>query len=281
MPLRKNQMFRKSIVSFCFSLVLTSAICVAHAQVNAPLVGQGLQKLSAYHLKLGDGVALLVLGTTHTNDPNDQQVREIEEQFEAFAPSLVLVEGGKWPVAATKKEAVMRYGEMGLAYYLANKNSLLAVDADPEFTAEIQHVVSVHGAEMTKLFYVLRMLRQFRDESDRTPLDSKIESWLKNPLFEEIADFKGLIQTLPELDATTRKYIPTVNWRDVKLGLADTKANTPQFNAIAATSSEFRDNYLTSLLVDRLLAGKRVLVVIGLSHMDVQRTAVLPALLAK
>jgi hypothetical protein len=274
-------MFHKRVVRYCFALVLTSAVCLAHAEVNASAIGQGLQKLSAYHLKFDDGVALLVLGTTHTNDPDDPQVQEMEAQFKAFAPTEVVVEGGKWPVAATKREAVMRYGEMGLAYYLANNHAVAATDADPEFAVEIQHVVSVHGAEMAKLFYVLRMLRQFREESDPTPLDSKVERWLTNPSFGKVPALKGVIQTLPELDTAAGKFVPSINWRDVKIGLADTKANTPQFNGVTRTSSVFRDNYLTTLLVDRLLAGKRVLVIVGLAHMDAQRAAVLPALLAK
>lgn len=170
---------------------------------------------------------------------------------------------------------------MGLAHYLANKHALLAGDADPEFTAEIQHVVSVHGAEMAKLFYVLRMLRQFREEPDPASLDSKIQRWLNHPGFAKIPALRGVIQTLPELDAATRKYVPSIDWRDVKLGLADTKANTPEFNGVARTSSDFRDNYLTMLLVERLMAGKRVLVVVGRSHMDAQRAALLPALRAK
>ena len=274
-------MFRKKIVSFCFALASASALCVAHAQVNTPAIGPGLSKLSAYHLKLENGGALLVLGTSHTHNPDDPQVKEIEEQFGAFAPTEVLVEGGKWPVAATKYEAVARYGEMGLAYYLAKHQAVPAGDADPEFSAEIQHVVSVHGAEMSKLFYVLRMLAQFREESDPTPLDTKIERWLKNPEFEKIAAFKGIIETLPELDVAARQYVPSVSWRDVKLGFSDAQKNTPEFDAIARTSTEFRDKFLTSLLVEKLLAGKRVLVVVGLAHLDAQRAAVIPALRAK
>ena len=73
----------------------------AQAQTLGTAGGQGQQKLSTYQLKLGGGAALLVLGTVHTHDPDDPQLAEMEQKFAAFKPDEVLIEGGKWPVAAS------------------------------------------------------------------------------------------------------------------------------------------------------------------------------------
>ncbi len=254
----------------------------AQAQTLGTAGGQGQQKLSTYQLKLGGGAALLVLGTVHTHDPDDPQLAEMEQKFAAFNPNEVLIEGGKWPVAASKREAMSNYGELGLAHFLAKERALTAGDADPGFAAEMTHVSALHGAEETKLYYVLRMLPQFRREADSTPLEAKVARWLNYATFDEVPSLKGVMVSIPELDAATRKWFPAAgDWRDAKWESVYTDVHTPPLKGVAWTSIHFRDNYLTEQLVKGLRAGKRILAVVGLTHLDAQRAAVLPALLAK
>ena len=122
--------FGKIVVAL--AILCTSCLGALAQEQSGRQPGQGLKRLSAFVIKPTGGQAgILVLGSAHTFDPADSEVAEIEDQVSLFKPTTILVEGGRWPVAATRQEAVRKYGEMGFAYWLASAKGIPVSDADP------------------------------------------------------------------------------------------------------------------------------------------------------
>jgi len=71
--------------------------------------------------------SLYYFGSKHSFDPEDSQFEDIRNFFNDFVHhttkenSIVLVEGGERPVAASEKEAIVEGAEMNFVTYLANK----------------------------------------------------------------------------------------------------------------------------------------------------------------
>lgn len=270
---------RGAVVALVFAIFYVG---VTHADSATPVIGQGLKKLSAFHLQLelgpdGADGELLILGSVHTHDPDDVQIQELESQLLAFQPKEILVEGGPWPVAASKVEAVKKYSEMGYAYYLARQAGVPVTDADPELTSEMDQVAKLHGAELTKLYYVLRMLPQFRAQTAMS-VDSQVSAWLGSQWFQKSAVMNSTITSLAELDSVSRKYLPELDdWRNVPWQWTDGAASP--LSEVVKASSKVRDAHLTGLLTDKLRRRQnRILVVVGLAHLDAQMVNLIPAL---
>lgn len=262
--------------------LILSAIYYLAASLASAQVGQEPRTLSVYHLQAGSSTGILILGTSHTNDPTNQQLSELERQYAAFAPTRVFVEGGKWPVAETRAETVSRYGEMAYASLLAKQAGIAPEDADPDLSSEMDHVAQIEGPERTKLYYALRMVRQFRSESDTRSIDEKMSAWLHSEYFKRSALLRGVIANLSELDAAVRDILPSVgDWHSVSpQWMQATNAESP-LATVAKMSSQYRAQFLTDKIVASMIEGERVLAVIGLAHLDEQRMALLPALRRK
>ncbi len=272
---RRVKIFASFLIFFC---VMVPAL----ADPGSASIGQGLQKVSAYYLKAGESSGILILGVRHTNDPFDIQIREIEDQLIAFSPTEILVEGGRWPLADDKEGAVMKYGEMGFVYFMANRFGVPVFDADPGLSQEMEYVAKAHGPIPTKLYYALRMLRQFREERSGRDVDSLMADWLNSHEFDDSPSLKGIMNTISDLEGEAGRLMPGLrDWRAMPYQWTENSGNYSILNDIARTSSIYRDNYLTSELVSRMSIGRRILVVVGLSHLDAQRVTLLPALKKK
>lgn len=271
--------FRYLILLLIASLA-TLKPSIANDGAPAPNATQGSRKISALRLSSPAGPALLFLGTVHTNDAQDPQIDDMEEQFTAFRPTVVLVEGGKWPLPERRNEAVSRYGEMAYAYLLAKNMGLAAQDADPEFGEEMRHVLTLHDAEMVKLYYVLRMVRQFRSSSDPTPLTEKVDKWLRAPAFDAAPPLNSTLVTLADFESACARRLPRLkDWKEMAFDArAVADSDLSALVQVADASSAFRDQHITNLIVQHMRGGQRVLVVAGQAHMDAQRRLLLPAL---
>ena len=235
----------------------------------------GCRHAVPYVLDCADGAGrLLYYGSRHIFDRADPEVRDIEQRWAAFHPTLALNEGGDPPVAATVDEAVQRYGEPGFLRWLAARDSVPCETFEPPMQAEADELLRHFTAEQVKLFYTLRSVMQDakRPVEARAPtieeLVGKTLQWLAH-----LHGLEGPPRDVTEFEASCRRLLPAqADWRAPPGAWFDPVFRGPAIwtNRVARCSSEFRDRFIVERLVAELKRGKRVFAVIGASHVVMQ-----------
>lgn len=88
---------------------------------------------------------------------DDFQVLAIEQFIHSFQPTVILIEGGQWPFATSKEQAVRQYFEFSLARWLATQARIGLDSVGPALAYEMAAVLAKHPPVETKLYYALRM----------------------------------------------------------------------------------------------------------------------------
>ncbi len=211
---------------------------------------------------------LLFLGTYHSFEPGDPQHAEIERLFTKFAPTLVINEGGDWPVAESRDAAITRYGEMGWTRMLAARAGVEAISFEPSMGDEIATVLQEFPAEDVKLYYTLRWVPQF-NVTDPDDLDTLIERELRR-----LGRYQGLNvapRTLDELTKVTQRRLRNNDWRSLGYEWTDpVTRRQPRamsfLNQVAGASARVRDSSLQQQARAAVARGKRVLIIAGKAH---------------
>ena len=228
--------------------------------------------LSVWHKESG-GAGMLFFGTRHNFDPASAQRTELTRLFEQFAPTLLIVEGGAWPVATSADEAVRKYGEMGLVTFLAAKRGIRVASFDADFHAELLVVSQQFPAEVVKTYYVARLVPQLKAASGTTPSAAEIEKLLRSSDYSSTGDSSQAPATIDAFDRSVRSAVPGLkDWTALEYEhVAGIDRFNPEhkemLNRVATASQKFRDQTLADLLLQALHNNDRVVVVAGLSHM--------------
>lgn len=148
------------IVKILFLLVafISSAYAVAENEPYKPLSAAWVLH-SPNETENGGG--LVLLGVTHAvGQHDDPQLSDIQRIYEAFSPTLVLTEGGVWPVKDNKLDAVNCCGEMGFITYLASLDGVKVDTWEGSSEREAAVLQDRFTKEELKVFYALRYVPQ-------------------------------------------------------------------------------------------------------------------------
>ncbi len=228
--------------------------------------------LSSYYDEKNSS-ALLFLGDEHTFNPELPRIAMIEKMFTAFRPTLLIVEGGNWPVAQSGSEAVRKYSELGFTRYLAAQHNVRVQSFDPDNPALVSHALKLHSASEVKLYLALRLVPQWRATGTNESLQQKMDAFLhpKNSLANFGADMSADTKpgNIAELDALVRaNFGADIDWRqaDAHAGIAGRK-----FEPLLATDktiNNMRNLALRTSIIDAMRAGNRGLVMTGETHLS-------------
>jgi hypothetical protein len=216
--------------------------------------------------------SLLFLGTRHTFDAKDPQVADIKRLFFKFRPTLVLIEGGDWDVAANEEAAVRAGGEMSFARYLSSTLGVKAVSLEPNFDEEIAAMLQSHKAVDVKLYYALRMISQFRRQQAAISLVEQMNQLLSVHAPRGLPKLDVSPRNVDELDALLKKRFPNLsNWENVDPwtdGRFPVEADgVALLDAVAKSSATYRNRHMATLIKAHSSKGNRVLVITGVSHL--------------
>jgi hypothetical protein len=249
----------------------------AHAAAELPAVAGLLEKafeadLSTYYDEK-KSTAILFLADEHTFNPNEPRIGMIEKLFNAFRPTLLIVEGGNWPVAQSGEDAVRRYSELGFARYIAAKNQIRAQTFEPSTAEQVAVALKNHSARNVKLYWALRLVPQWRATSTPETLQAKMNTFLAPQNSQTNFGAAMPASTVPtnvaELDALIKSdFGADVDWRqaDAHAGIAGRKF--PQLLGPDKSINDMRNNALQISILDAMRAGNRVLVVTGVTHLS-------------
>jgi len=228
---------------------------------------------------MADAGRLFYFGTRHTFDPNDWQIRAIEDYWRQFRPTLALNEGGDPPALESQEETVQRFGEAGLVRFLAKAGRVPVRSLEPPSDEEHTLLQRDFSVEQIKVFYVLRGVVQFRKSRN----DERVEGFVER-VVQGLSREQGLEGPPCSLAEFERSYVrlfraPT-DWRVVPEDWFDPVISRPESytNRISRQLSEFRDRYMVKLLIREVERGNRVFAVVGGSHVIMQERALRAAL---
>ncbi|MFN5027786.1 MAG: hypothetical protein ACK5D9_01430 [Burkholderiales bacterium] len=238
-------------------------------------------RVSAMHIELKQG-GLLFFGSKHSFDPRDQQNSDIETLWARFAPTVAVVEGGNWPTVNDRSEAIRQYGEMGLATLLAAKSKVRKLDADPPIEQELDYVLQTNSPEVVKLYYVLRMVPQWRSESNVAPIEEKLSKFLVGRTFKSNRALSRVLNTQQEFEATLNSVSPQLaQWKSLTGSFVSVAGSGSRLAAVAKSSNQFRDDYMFRQVADLVNKGERVFLVAGNDHLIAQRSKLSSAIMKR
>ncbi|MBX7230239.1 MAG: hypothetical protein K1X48_11630 [Burkholderiaceae bacterium] len=270
--------YKKSLLKLVFSVSLSlSFITTVCAQTQLPqiqiLAEQGFQKGVSTIYREKKSSALLYVGIRHTYESSDPQIALIEKFFTEFRPTLVLIEGGNWPVAASKTDAIKLYGEMGFLRFLAASEKLESRSFDTDLHIEITEALKYHSPEDVKLYFLLRMVPQFRARDGLEAVNDRMTEYLN--LIHTSNSF-GL--SLPPTTAPKNlqelnemfilRFGPLVDWRTVDANLSISDKKFKLLLDIDKTVNEFRNNVIEKEIFIAMDKNFRVMILSGYTHLS-------------
>lgn len=264
-----NFSFKKYVFLILVFLNFTNPI---FAQTPLPqiqiLAEQAFQKGVSTLYKEKKSSALLYLGIRHTFDSTDPQIALIEKFFTEFRPTLVLIEGGNWPIAASKSDAIKLYGEMGFTRFLAATGKIESRSFDPHDSTQITEALKYHSPEDVKLYFLLRMVPQFRAREGLEAVNDRMAKYLTSSYF----DLSLLANTAPKnLQELNEMFIlrfgPSVDWRTVDANLSISDKKFKLLLDIDKTVNDFRNNAIEKEIFDAMDKNSRVMILSGYTHL--------------
>lgn len=227
----------------------------------------------------GERGALLYIGAEHSNSAAHAQVDFIKEAWERFRPTVALNEGGNWPLAANETEAVRHSGEAGLVRYLAAQSKISLETLEPPLRDEVAEHLKMFTPQQVKLFYVLRMIAQKREQEGREPTEEAAKRILD--YYSREAGLTSTPNTVADLDLATREELQGRDWHTVDgelfwpLVVENDRPRAPNQTdpfTHRLASSTFRDAFIAQKLAALVDEGENAIAVIGRSHLAVQET---------
>jgi hypothetical protein len=217
------------------------------------------------------GGKLTYIGVAHTRDINSLSIAEIQRQWSRSRPSTAFSEGGVWPLADSRESAISKNGEGGLLRFLAEHGSVPLQSLEPPAAEETAKLLHSFTAEPLKLFYVLRQVEEYRRGHTEEAPDSVVQS-----ILSEIGRMRGLPDkpsTIAELEQSVVANLPELkDWRSVSESYFEPFGSAHWTNAVACQSSQFRDEYMVSLLTRAVNRGEHAFAVVGVGHLAIQES---------
>jgi len=224
--------------------------------------------------------ALLYFGVKHSYDPCDEQFPEIEYFWRRLDPDVVFYEGPEIPdlrileQGDPKSEAIREYGERGLVKYLAG-STIPAFSMEPEFGKEVAELLRQYQPEEVKLFYIVRDLAAY--DGLNSPKINK-EEFLQDAIARYSAEptLKNVRpRNVAEMQPTFAERFPKLlTYENATMSWVDPAHLASRMNEIARASTEFRDQVIVAKITGAVCDGKRVLAVVGWSHVAREEPAI-------
>lgn len=214
-----------------------------------------------YEIKSGNG-SVCIMGIEHTKDPNDAQIKLIEQKWAAFSPDVALVEGRLGFLFEGLQNPVTAHGEGGMTAVLAKKNGIPLFTWEPKKEDEVKIVLAKFPAKRVAAFYSLRpYVSNFRFGKPADP-DAVLQDNINSRT--DIDGLRGEIETVAQIDSLWKKDFPDLkDWRDTsdEYGWPD-----GYLSDIASYSNDIRDIHMCSIISELVKNGKKVFVTMGSSH---------------
>ena len=155
---------------------------------------------------------VLIFGSEHIKDPDNQQNNDIEIAFNEFRPTVVLVEGRLGFLIPYFMNPIEKYGEMGKVAELAKKNNLPLYSWDVPKSEQLIAMQGMFKPEQLALKEILNpYFGNLRFGKPESP-----EDYVKQYLFRaEWLGVKDKIDSIEDIDRIWKRDFSTEkDWRE-------------------------------------------------------------------
>ncbi|KQC02285.1 hypothetical protein [Pedobacter sp. Hv1] len=218
---------------------------------------------------------IIFCGVNHLTDDSDisnPMFAGIEQQFFASKPEVCVNEGGDLSkkVYASKKEALLQDGEIGLVKILADSLKIKTVNGDIQDSLEFKSLLKQYTkGEFLAYIVTERLMWGLKGAriTDSVAMAEKFDGFIKNYIMK-----KGAVQLSKEeqtLAFYKANYEKLLNRPFALETLAPTNPFDPKgkFQQIGRKSKEIRDQYLLQTIDQLLDKQDKVFVVFGGWHL--------------
>jgi hypothetical protein len=213
-----------------------------------------------YVVKSKNQGSVLVYGAEHTKNPDNKQIKDIEEQWKEFKPSIALVEGRLGFLIKPFMNPVKVYGESGWVVNLAKRDNIKFYSWEPLVDSVNTAMKSRYSDEQLALGRILNpYFSNLRFGKPASP-----EKYVEDVL-DRAAEFNVQHKFTSAKDVDTQWKINFPNgpdWRDV----SDQWGLPGYLGAVADDRNLIRNIHLTCIIQELVRKGERVFVVAGSSH---------------
>ena len=204
--------------------------------------------------------SVLVFGSEHSKDPNDEQMETIETTFMKFKPTVVLVEGRLGFHIPYIMDPVTNFGEMGKAAELAKRNGIPIYSWDSPKNELIKVLQEKFTPEQIALKEILTpYFSNLRFGKPDSP-EQYVEQYLNRASWLGIQD---QFKSVQDIDRIWKRDFPDEkDWRNI----SDQWGLPGYLSLIADYSNYIRNQHLVCSINQLVNQGERVFVICGSSH---------------
>lgn len=213
-----------------------------------------------YSVDSKSGGKAIIVGVTHTNDPNKSHFDSIKHYWEIHKPTVALVEGRMGFFFSWIHNSIEEYGESGLTTELAKKNNVDVYTWEPSREDEIDLLIKEHSAKKLAMFYSIRPFFQLSEQDKVENGENELQA-----LIEERTDYKQLknsISRWQQIDSIWKVDFPELNWKTYNPGYG----YPGYLHDIWNSSNLSRDKHMLDIISEQVKKGEIVFVTMGASH---------------
>jgi len=212
-----------------------------------------------YTVETGNG-ALFVYGSEHTKDPHNPQLPHIKEKWDAFKPTVALVEGRLGFLFPPFMDPVKNYGEMGWVKSLAARDKVKLYSWEPHHDSINARLMKRFAPEQLALYRILSpYFSNLRFGKPSSP-----EKYVEDVL-DRAAEFgvQDKFRSANDVDLYWKEYFPNgPDWREVS-----DQWGVPGYLAEVGDERNWvRNCHLHCILMELVRMGERVFIIGGSSH---------------
>lgn len=203
---------------------------------------------------------VVVFGATHTRDPKDPQIAEIEFTWKKLEPTVALVEGRLDFLLPGFMDPVKNLGEGGKVKALAKKAGIPLYNWDLSKEDLAKQLRDSFTAEQIAIAQILSpYFSNMRFGKPASP-DEFIKEYLHRAKYVNAED---KFKTAADLDREWKKQFPNgPDWRDV----SDETTLPGYLDTYMAVVNDLRNKQLVCAIRRLTAKGERVFVICGSSH---------------
>lgn len=234
---------------------------------KVPAQADSITSFASYHLiadhprpYILEGKNFVIIGATHTRDPQHHEIATIESKWKTLNPTVALVEGRLGFLLPGIMNPVKELGEGGKVAELAKENGVALYNWDLSKEVLAEQLKAKFSAEQIALYQVLTpYFSKLRFGKPASP-EKAIEEFLHRAQYVQQEDnFK----TPADLDRIWKKYFPAgPDWR----GTSDEITLPGYLNDIMAYTNDLRNRQLVAVVKELTSKQERVFLISGSSH---------------
>ena len=217
-------------------------------------------KLEHPHPYIIRGKSFVIFGGTHTRDPRNLEIVQIEAEWEKLHPTVALVEGRLGFLLPPFMDPVKNLGEGGKVKELAERDNIPLFNWDLSKEVLAERLKGQFSPEQIALAQILNpYFSNLRFGKPDSP-EKFIEEFLERARYVKQQDnFK----TPADVDRIWKKYFPDgPDWREVS-----NQYDLPEYiGEMGAVTNDHRNQQLVTVIKEVLAKKERVFAIMGSSH---------------